>query len=42
MRDKFKLVVGTAEKQRLSTRDASMHLALESVCAATVARGNLP
>lgn len=42
MRDKFKLVIETAEKQRLSTRDAAMHLALSSVCAATVARGNLP
>ena len=42
MREKFKLVIDTAETKHLSTRDAAMHLALESVCAATVARGNLP
>ncbi|MEI7435662.1 MAG: Glu/Leu/Phe/Val dehydrogenase [bacterium] len=42
MRDKFKLVISTAEKRKLSTRDAAMHLALESVCSASVARGNLP
>lgn len=42
MHERVHLVVDTAEKRHLSTRDAAMLLAVSRVCEATLAKGNLP
>lgn len=42
MKERFNLVADTAEKRKLSNRDAAMLLAVSRVCEATIAKGNLP
>ncbi len=42
MKDKFKLMYDTSVARKLPTREAAMYLALNSVCAAHIARGALP
>lgn len=42
MKERFTLVAETAEKRRLSTREAAMLIAVSRVCDAAIARGHLP